>query len=208
MCSLAAGPYTELFEITRPSFESFAVHHGRDLVVGHDDVAGERPPGWGKLALVRELLDHYAEVVWIDADAVIVDGRDDPCQFLDRVRPIGVSFHRYDGMEIPNLGVMALRSCTWTKRLVERMWQTPLGEHPWMDNASFLTLMGYELDHPSRVTRRTTPTSLRVRELDLTWNSTPQCPARRPRIEHFPALAHEERRVAMAAAARRAWLCP
>lgn len=193
VCTLATGPYTELLAETRPSLERFASDHDRDLVVAETDVAGGRPAGWGKLAVIRELLDGYDEVVWVDADAVVVDGRADICAPLTRLRPLGIVFHRYDGLEIPNLGVIALLSTRWTRDFIDSLWCAGYEDHPWMDNAPLLPLLGYDLHRPRASTRRRTLARARIVPLDLAWNSIPACPAARPRIAHFPGLADDER---------------
>jgi hypothetical protein len=193
VCTLAVGDHSALLHESREPLETFAARHRRDLVVVDSDVAGGRPAGWGKLAVIREMLDRYDEVVWVDADAVVVDGRADICAPLTRLRPLGIVFHRYRGLEVPNLGVIALRSTAWTRSLVEALWRAGFEDHPWMDNAALLPLLGYDLDQPRAETRRRTAASARVVTLDLAWNSIPACPARRPRIAHFPGLPHPER---------------
>ena len=194
VCTLAVGEHAALLDQTRPSLESFAARHGRDLVVASADVAGGRPVGWGKLAVIRELLDRYDELVWVDADAVVIDGREDICRSLSLPRPVGLVFHRYDGLEVPNLGVIAIRSTGWTRALVEALWRGGFEDHPWMDNAALLPLLGYEVGRPRAETRRRTMAGARVVRLDLAWNSIPACRVPRPRIAHFPGVAHEERR--------------
>lgn len=198
VCTLATGAHRELFEIARPGFERFAVAHRRDLVVGHDDVAGGRHPGWGKVPLLRELVDAYDEVVWVDADAVVLDPDPDPVAELARHQALGLVFHRYDGMEVPNFGVLTMRSCRWSKRFLERLWRAERYlEHPWWENAAVLEFLGYEVAWPRRETRRFTPDSLRVGRLDRSWNSIPVDPAPVPRIAHFPGMGHDARVAAM-----------
>ncbi|HZQ26961.1 MAG TPA: hypothetical protein VFA94_04600 [Acidimicrobiales bacterium] len=201
LCTLAIGPHRELFEIARPTFEAFAVRHGRDLVVGEDDVAGGRHPGWGKVALLRELLDAYGTVVWVDADAVVVDGRDDMAAAVRPWQDLGLVTHRYGGLEVPNFGVFVLRASRWSRRLVDRLWQDRrYVDHPWWENAALLDILGYDVGDPRPATRRRTVDSLRVGRLDLSWNSIPLDPAPRPRICHFPGMEHGDRLALMRAA--------
>jgi hypothetical protein len=202
VCTLGAGHHVELHEIARPSLVQFATVHGADLVVVDRVLAPERPATWSKVVLLRELLERYDRVVWVDADAVVIDPRRDIFRGVTRARPLGIVVHHYDGLEIPNLGVMALRSCSWSKRFLERLWALEQYiDHKWWENAGALELLGYDLDHPSRSTRRRTAASLRIVELDLRWNSITLDPAAEPRIVHFPGMSQTDRVREMSSAA-------
>src|SRR5579859_2492075 len=122
LCTIATGTHRELFEVARPSFERFAALHGYALVVGQDDeISAGRAPSWGKVVLLRQLLDTYDRVVWVDSDAVIVDPTTDIFAGLRSRRPLSLVVHHYDDLEVPNAGVMALRSCRWSKALLDRL---------------------------------------------------------------------------------------
>lgn len=198
----AMGRHIELFEVARPSFEQFALRHGRDLVVADTDVSGDRHPNWGKVAVLREVLDAYDSAVWIDADAVVVDARADIAAGVPAWRAMALAAHRYGGLEVPNFGVVYLRSCRWSKRFLERLWQAErFIDHLWLENAAVLDLLGYDADQPQRGTRRWTADRARVHLLDRSWNSIPADPSPAPRIRHFPGMAHDERLRHMRAAA-------
>ena len=151
VCTIATGPHEQLYEISGPSFERYAEHNGYDLIVAHHDLGGDRHAAWGKLALLREMLDCYDRVVWVDADAVIVDPSGNIFEGADRLRQCWLVVHRYGGLEIPNMGVVAMISTRWTKRFVERLWmQEQHIEHKWWDNAATIELLGYDLESPQQ----------------------------------------------------------
>lgn len=84
------------------------------------------------MLLVRELLDSFDTVVWLDADAVLVDISHDMSALVGTVQPIGLVAHRYGGQVVPNLGVFVTRSSTFTKRLFEKLWaMDQYEEHKW-----------------------------------------------------------------------------
>lgn len=202
VCTVATGPHEQLYEISRPSFERFAGHHSYDLIVARHGLSGDRPPAWGKLALLRELLDGYDRVVWVDADAVIVDPSGDIFEGAGRMRPCRLVVHHYDGLEIPNMGVIALISTGWTKRFIERLWASErYVDHKWWENAAALELLGYDVEAPRRDSRRRTAASYRVGELDLSWNSISLDASPRPRIAHFPGMSQADRLAEMENAA-------
>ncbi len=202
VCTIATGPHVDLYEIARPGLEAFCRFHGHDLVAVQHDVSGGRPTSWGKLPLLRELLEVYDLVAWVDADAIIVDPRGDIFEHVNHRISMRVVVHRYDGLEIPNLGVMAFASTAWSKRFLSRLWNSEeFIDHKWWENAAALRLLGYDVDYPRRETRRFRVASIRVGELDNSWNSISQDPAVHPRIRHFPGMTQADRLVEMRRAA-------
>src|SRR3990167_8024976 len=71
----ASGPHEELLPISEPGFRDFAQRHGYDFVVG--EKLTDRPPAWNKVYLILEMLAKYSDVLWLDADLVIVDPSQD-----------------------------------------------------------------------------------------------------------------------------------
>jgi hypothetical protein len=204
VCTIGAERHRELHEIACPSLVQFATVHDADLIAVDRVLAPSRPAAWSKLVLLRELMEEYDRLVWIDADAVVVDPRPDIFRGVTRARSVGMVTHRYDGLEIPNLGIMALRSCAWSKRFLGRLWAAEhFIDHKWWENAAALELLGYDLDRPSPTTRRRKLTSLRIAELDLRWNSITLDAAAQPHIVHFPGMCHQDRLREMRSAADR-----
>lgn len=205
LCTIATGTHQELFATARPSFERFAAFHGFDLVVVDRDLCASRPPSWSKVVLIRELLETYDRVVWVDSDAVIVHPIGDIFDGIGRRTHLRLVVHRYLDLEVPNLGVMAILSSRWSKRFFARLWSAEqYVEHKWWENAAALELLGYDVDLPQRSTRRRTMDARRVDELDLSWNSVPIDPSPSPRIRHFPGMAQADRLLEMRHAASKA----
>ncbi len=65
------GPHAVLRPVTLLPLRSYAERHGYDLRVV-DPVDG-LPASWGKVAALREALDTYPVVAWLDADTLIID---------------------------------------------------------------------------------------------------------------------------------------
>jgi hypothetical protein len=194
VCTLATGAYEELVDVAAPTFTRFARLHDHDLVIVRHELSGGRPTAWGKLSLLRELLETYDAVAWLDADTVVVDPTDDLLGTLTRSQPMKLVFHRYGGLEIPNLGVIAVASTKWTKWFLERLWTyEAYVDHCWWENAAALDLLGYDVDEPRAATRRRTSSTDRVGELDVAWNSIRFDCSPTPRVVHFPGLPLAER---------------
>ena len=73
LCSLGVGPSAELLALSGETFRMYAARHGYELALHDSVVETERPPAWSKVQILRDALEHYDVVLWIDADAAIVD---------------------------------------------------------------------------------------------------------------------------------------
>lgn len=198
LCTLGVGPHLDLLDLARPSFVGLAERHGYELVEHHRSLAPERPPSWSKLVALHQLAGDFDRLVWVDADAVVVDDRVDLADELRPGRRLGVVVHRYGGNVLPNLGVFVLRGGRRTQKLIERMWAcNDLVDHPWWENAALLRILGYRTFEPVQV-ERLALARVGVQEIDHRWNSIPHDPVPRPRIVHLAGTPHAERLVEMA----------
>lgn len=197
LCSLGTGPYEELLSISAVTFEAYAVRHGYDLHLTTRLLAPERPPAWSKIALVRDLLERYDEVFWVDADAIFLDISNDIAELVRPDKDLYLVEHVY--AENPewrsaNTGVFLVRSTAWARDFLARVWGAEqYVDHPWWENAAVLDLLGYELAPdltPPRKVRRT-ELEARVELIGLEWNSTAGASlAPHPRIRHHGRSAN------------------
>ena len=189
LCSIGAGPHAELLEVSGATFAPFAARHGYDLCLRGEVLARDRPASWSKVQLVRALLRVYEVVLWIDADAAIVDGSVDVLDSLDPGSLMALVAHNTNEGDdpIPNAGVWLLRRDWKTQRFLARVWRsTGYLHHKWWENAAILELLGYELDPKVRLVRPA-PMYFRTTFLGTEWNSIPLDSSPAPRICHFPA---------------------
>jgi hypothetical protein len=191
LCSLAVGPHVDLLAISSITFEAYAALHGYDLRLSTQLLAPDRPPAWSKIALVRELLERYDEVLWVDADAIFVDISKDMAELVRPDKDLYLVEHVWEENEAwrsANTGVFLVRSTPWARRFLDRVWAAEqYVDHTWWENAAVLDLLGYELPadlSPPRKVRRT-EFDAHVQLIDLEWNSTAGASlAPRPRIRH------------------------
>ena len=148
LATMGFGRHEELLAVTLPSFERYAALHGYELRIPDRDPAPERNhKQWAKVAFINQLLPTCDFLLWIDADAAIVDCSMDIADALPRGRFLGLVEHHYDGQRVPNTGVMAVRSGRPARRFFEQMWNhTQYLETRWHDNAAALEMFGYEFD--------------------------------------------------------------
>jgi hypothetical protein len=193
LCSIGAGPHEALLDLSGETFRIFAERHDYELDLRRELLAPERAPSWSKIPLFRELLDRYDLVLWIDADAAVVDPTLDPA---DELRPhdlMGLVAHEVDGQVVPNCGVWLLRRDPDVVAFLDRVWaRTEYIAHKWWENAALLAELGYstephvEIVEPSPMRQRTT-------YLDRSWNSIRIDTAAHPRINHYPGRSDRHR---------------
>jgi hypothetical protein len=220
LCSIGAGPHAPLLELSRPTFAAFAERHGYELITSTERDPG-RPPAWAKVPMLREALDAYDLVLWIDADAVIVDPERDIAGELER--DLGLVRHRRGDALVPNTGVMVMRSGAFARDLLDELWAAKrFIHHPWWENAALLDALGYDLPEAyepgmrgrarriaTRLRRRPPRTLAQVRPspyldgiqfLPDEWNGVYPDRPEHLRIAHFPGVPLEERMREMKAA--------
>ena len=187
LCSIGHGAYEKLLAISRISFEAYAQQHGYDLVLRSDVDLNARPAPWAKVPLIMELLDSYDLVLWLDADAIIVDFSVDIADETRGDRWMYLARHKTGEGLVPNTGVWMMARSSAAKKFLHLV-NTHRGfkDHVWWENAAVIDLLGYEFD-PVRPSLGSEFSS-GVAYLDHSWNSVWIDPAPHPRIKHYPAL--------------------
>lgn len=203
LLTFGTGDAAKTLAIALPTFVDYADRHGYDLITDIPDFSG-RPPSWGKVAQLRRALGSYDFALWIDADAIIVDGSVDieavmpPSSYQAFVvMPIG---HSGEGGLSPCLGVWALRACDQAKRFLAEVWdQDDLIDHVWWEQAALMRLLGWRMDGFPVRKERDTEWDEGAFELSREWDVIPYYPqtGTSPRIVHYAAATTEIRLIEM-----------
>lgn len=187
LVTYADGWMAELQSIAMPSLEEFAERHGYELVVT-DLSASNRPPSWMKVPILEWALRRHDEALWVDADVVIADPREDlpvPDQFWQ-----ALAVHHTNDGEVPNCGVWFVRRPM--APVLADLWEM-VGyiHHPWWEQGAMLELLGY--DPWVRPVRLGEPTELHERTcfLGREWNSHPEDWSENPRFKHATMLPNQ-----------------
>jgi hypothetical protein len=193
LCTMAHGPHLELLEMTAPVLSRYAERYGYDAIVLRHRLDPSRPPSWDKVLLLRALVRRYDLVVWIDADAVVVDDAPDIGAALRPRRFLHLVEHHIDHQRVPNAGVLTFTGGRRSALFLDRVWaERRFVNHQWWENAAMLHLLGYR-DVLGMRPALPSPWRLGLGLLDKRWNSIPADPAPRPHIVHFAALPFAER---------------
>jgi hypothetical protein len=97
LVTLGCGVQTELLDITRQSRENYARMHHYTVIEESKILNESRPPAWSRVDLLEHLLasGEYRTLVWIDADASVVDPRQDIASELPETKNLQLVAHRY-----------------------------------------------------------------------------------------------------------------
>lgn len=200
LATFGSGPMRRVLRATLPTFRELARRHGYELVVGDGDAAG-RKPQWAKILLLQRLVERFELVLWLDADAIVLDATEDPADVLPARAFQGLVRHisTRTGRELPNTGVWLLRGGSRSAAFLAQVWDAHAHiTHPiWQDNAAVLLLLGYSVQPPG----------WRVREsvwmegtfwLPEEWNRvTWQGPRTPVRIRHYAGVPDFQRWLAL-----------
>jgi hypothetical protein len=198
IASLGTGPQSRLLWLASRSFKRFAQRHGYELALTSETLDPTRPAPWSKVVLLRRLAAEFELVVWLDADLVIVDDKEDIAVELREERFLYLVEHHTKEGRMPNSGVMMLRGGERTLEFLDEVYeQVDLIEHRWWENAAICRLLGYQLD-PIGPGEPTKLLSEETRLIPSRWNSIPDAPATKPRIRHYPGYSLKVRAALMA----------
>lgn len=199
IASLGAGPHEGLLRLALRTIGPYARRHGYDLDLHTEIVDPTRPASWSKVRIMRELVTRYDFVVWLDADLVIVDPREDIAAQLAPDSFFGIVEHRYGVNQAPNCGVMVFRGGERSERFLDEVWGLDTYvENPWWENAAICELLGYGLDPPRPLA--TTSWREQTTLMSPSWNWIVNDPRHRARIRHFPGFSLRTRTILMRAA--------
>lgn len=198
-CTFAVGPYQDCLEISRNSFQKYSAKYGYDYVEYYPTAAQKsgKPPSWGKVILMMELLLSYDVVMWLDCDTLILNYSEDVLSYLPYWAIQAITEHRYDGAEIASTGLWIAKPDLLP--YLEQMWKMEeYTDHIWWEQAALQELLGYGQDdrylnpHPFHVIK--TNLFNHTYFLDVSWNSIDyQSMNSDARIMHFPAMDVGER---------------
>jgi hypothetical protein len=151
LATIGSGAMRPVLDQSLHTFRRFGERHGYDVVVGGDEAIEDRAPAWNKVVLLRSLLQNYDCVLWIDADAIILDDSVDPASLLGEGHYQALVRYRWEEEESACTGVWLLRNVEKAAAFLDAVWNSGDGYlrlHPW-EQAAAMRLLGYSID-PNR----------------------------------------------------------
>jgi hypothetical protein len=144
LCTIAVGEsYIKLVEPCLKSQAAYAGRHGFDYVqLGMIPGDRNRSPHWYKIALAYKLFQAgYANVMFIDADAIITNPAIDAASFCAALAKEEKAFYAAEDLNGVNTGVFFVRNCPDAARLLDLIWQHDLGGHSEREQDALVYLM-------------------------------------------------------------------
>jgi hypothetical protein len=196
VCAAATGRYIELLAIAAPTLDAYASRWGLDLVLSTErDLAQGRPASWARVPLVRELLQRYPWVLWVDSDALVVDPDVDVLAEAREGKDLYLVEHDHEHPHHPgilqrslNAAVLLARAGPWMDSFLAEVWDSEdLIDHAWWENSAIMRLLGYSYELPNIGPAHESERRERLQVLDLRWNSVPHLPGL---VSPSPVISH------------------
>lgn len=166
----AGVEFAEIAAHTLPVLRDYATVHG--VSFGCANLAGDRPASWMKVLALREQLERFDRIAWIDADVVVLDHSKNIFDELGDGWHGLVRHHTPSGV-VPNCGVWIVTK--WMTWALNEVWNARWHiNHPWWEQAAVLELMGYAV-LPGPFSQLAAPTELysHTTWLGPEWNHHP-----------------------------------
>ena len=156
LVSFAEGAeFINLLKVALPSFYNYANAHVYDLIIpSHKyilDVCnkygwkyGERPASWMKVPILKNLLQSYDIVLWVDADIVITKSDIDIAEnFINSDYMQAFVTHNVSEEFVPNMGVWLLNNKA--DDLLDKIWnKNECINHCWWEQQANMTVMNWK----------------------------------------------------------------
>lgn len=166
--------------------DSFARRHGHGFLPIQFRGPFGRPPAWLKLTAIARAFESTDEVLWIDADVLIVDQSQDievPQNYWQAMVE-----HHFEEGRVPNTGVWLLRRPT-IGALMSAAMNDRLVSHRWWEQAAVIEQMGYSVNSSYCARERESDLFDNTMFLPEEWNAWAGSePSIRPRFRHACGL--------------------
>jgi hypothetical protein len=151
----AAGPrmWHLLERYSLPTFQRFADRFAYDVLASRldedgasDDRRATNAARWAKLPLLRQALESYDIVVWLDADVMICRFDDDIAAHLapEKFQAFALEQVPQDRRVNPNTGVWVLRGGRQVSRFLHAVERAGQQAGPWADQAAVMKVLGWD----------------------------------------------------------------
>jgi hypothetical protein len=193
LATLGIGPSARWLAYSGETFRRYALKHGYEYVQGSGAMPEGRPAAWAKIPLLQRLLEAFELVVWIDADATILDDSRDIASELapDTWQALVASdLTGREGRFVPNTAVWVLRRTPRTHGFLQAVWDSvDFIDRTYWENAAVLHLLGFTYEAPIRLVDPAAPWLEGTQWLAEEWNRIPGPWADEPaRIRHWAGV--------------------
>lgn len=144
LATLYTPEIADLADLTNPSKAEYCRRWGYTFECAERSLDTTRHPSWSKILHVRNLLDDYDWVFWLDADALIMNPGVPIEDLIDEAYDLVIAKQPGPdpwGRVHLNTGSFFLRSSDWSRRMLDDLYaQTQFLDHPAWDQEGFFHL--------------------------------------------------------------------
>jgi len=157
----------------------------------------DRPTSWHRIVFIPKLFaEGFDFVIWMDADAIITRFDVDVRSLIKPDKDLYIVQHENIGEDgpVPNAGFMVFRNSSWSKKLLEEIWEKrEYIDHKWWENAALIDILGYK--HLVGGVRDFNHEMLaKVEFIKSEWNYVPMREVvAKPIITHFAGYSRDQR---------------
>lgn len=132
---------------TMPLMHSYASKHGADFSCVNLQASGI-PASWVKVPYVAKALEQFDEVLWLDADIVVMKSQESIFAEVAADSVLAVVEHHTPCGDVPNFGMfVARRGLADTFNFIWANKREQYLNHPWWEQAAMLEQLGYSVAH-------------------------------------------------------------
>lgn len=175
LCTFGVGPLASVLELTRPAMIEYAERHGYAFVDASakvEDMDPTIPPSWRKLDVMSEILYTNDAVLWLDADILIVEQKEDIAEDVSLDCRLACAFHDtpVHGYT-PNAGLLFCQSPSILGTIKREAEASPFGQKIW-EQAGLWEMAGINTRELDRSAKPDRDSMLRyqMEELGHRWN--------------------------------------
>jgi hypothetical protein len=192
LATIGTEPMEPVLAQALRTFVPYAYRFGYEIRIGSGD-SQSRPASWAKVLFLQKLLTEYDEVLWLDADVVILDASVDLAASVGPDAYQAFAEWRLDGDIGLNVGVWFLRASKRTQGFLQAVWDsTQFINHRWWENAAVLALLGHSVDGSD--SGEHSPWAKGTEFVAEEWNMFVAKHGLRPaRFRHYATVSNERR---------------
>lgn len=175
--------------MTVPRMQEYAAKHGHSFTVFEFDDSVSRPVSWKKLCAIAKAFETSEDVLWLDADVLVVDGSEDIVSHVSRGAKQALVRHQTNEGDVPNAGVWFV-----SKQMIGTLMECAMDDryidHKWWEQAAVLSRLGFGISDGQCRHHVATDLYRHTQWLDESWNVWRGSPPMPPKFVHACGVTH------------------
>jgi len=150
--------YSEIAKITIPNFLEYCNIHSIDLHISTKNLNSNIHWGWNKYFIIKQIINKYEWIVWIDIDCLFINTKKDIRQLIDDNYSLIIgnnyvipNWYTEDNSYIEN-GVFLLKNDEISNKMLDRFLSDNISyTHPWVDQYKMIVELKNNIEFVDKV---------------------------------------------------------